>query len=233
MNKFSKFAISLLFPFLLSSPTKLYDLNPNYFNVDYSHFPVDYSYDLKTGVLGNRLRLPSGTITKRGNGSLKSLEVSVLFNRVNYSFNKPNDSTYIEKLSIPSEIYIYKKRNDSWVLTNYVAEGKERDYKRDLVNNSYDGKTLADITSEHLNVIGDTINFFLFGENYNILRSSHDRVEILGIVKRDGDEGVFSNDVKLFQGKSSLYPESFELKFEVENRGLLNGNYTLRGSFKK
>lgn len=233
MNKFSKYAIAFLFPFLLSSLNKPYEINPNYYNINYSQFPVEYSYNLKTGLLGNRLRLPSGTVTKRTNGSKKSLEVSVLFNKVNYSFNKPNDSTYIEKLSIPSEIYIYKKRNDSWILESYIPEGdKVRDYKRDLINSSFDGKTLADISSDYLNVIGDTIDFFLFAENYRMVRTSQDRVEILGIVERDGDEGVFSNSVKVFQNKNSLYPESFELDFKVEKRGLLNGNYTLRGSRK-
>jgi len=225
MNKFSK----IIVPFLMYSKPFV---NHDYVGVDYSGFPVEFSYDLKTGIFGGRINVPTGTMIKTSNGSKKSLEVSVLFNRVKYGFDKPNDSTYVENLSLPDETFIYKKRDDSWVLVDYVAKGNNRDYKNDLIGHSFSGNTLADLTVEQLNSVGDTIDFFLFGESYFFVRSSLDAMEIKGIKVQDVDEGIFSDVINLNQSEGSLYPD-FEVGFDVRRRGPLNGSYKIRGFFNK
>lgn len=212
MSKLSKLTLCLITPFLISAG-------------DSKNLDFDYKIKKEIFYIGN--------MCFNRNSKSTSLNIGLFDNIVSYSFNKLNDSTYIERLGVPKERYLYKKRNGFWELLNY--KGK-REYKQDLEG---DFKTkaipLVDIPPEDLKFNNDTLKFFLLGENYYFYtKSSSSNIvnfKIGGIKVRKEDKNIFDENVSAkYNGKE--LPDEFRTSFKVKSFWPFNGTHHVTGKLK-
>jgi hypothetical protein len=233
MKKISKIALCTLFPLFISfhpknNTSKIFQNN---------QMETVYNYKIKAGIFRNAIKIP-GNVKMGKQNQNKILTANLFSGRISYNFYK-NDSIYIEKTSFPDETYIYKKIQNNWKLISYESK-KQREYKKNLEGKfKTNSKTIIEISEEYFkSKIGDTVSFFLLGEEYYFFKKSENNYKknaefcVGGVKKRKEDKTLFSNKIYTKFNNSQDYPQFLKTSFEVKGGGIFNGEYVVTGERK-